>query len=110
MQSVTFNRSPGIGGGHFPEETLPLDRFLYQLPTLLMHSVPRPPFPPLSILSEILRSGTQDAGMSGGISWLPFEIDPHAYIEARHGALLLAASSDVSQGPLGRRGAVELAR
>ena len=38
MLSVTFNRHPGIGSGHLPEETLPLDRFLYQLPYVLMHT------------------------------------------------------------------------
>ena len=81
MLSVTFNRRPGIGG-LTAEETLPLDRFLYQLPHLLMHSVPRPPFPPLSILNEILRGGVEDAGMSGGVRWLPFEIDPRDYVEA----------------------------
>ena len=82
MQSVTFNRRPGVGEGHLPEETLPLDRFLYQLPHLLLHTVPRPPFPPLSILNEILRGGIEDAGMSGGVRWLPFEIDARDYVEA----------------------------
>ncbi len=64
------------------EETPPLDRFLYQLPHLLMHTVPRPPFPPLSILNEILHSGVEDAAMSGGVRWLPFKIDARDYVEA----------------------------
>lgn len=82
MLEVSFNRRPGISPGLLPEETLPLDRFLYQIPNLLMHSQPRPPFPPFSILNEILRGGIEDIGMSGGLTWLPFNINARDYVQA----------------------------
>jgi hypothetical protein len=82
MREVAFAPLPAVGPSNLPEETLPLDRFLYQLPNLLAHSVPRPPFPPFSILNEILRGGVDDAGMSGGARWTPFGIDSREYVDA----------------------------
>ena len=37
--------------------------------------------PPLHVLNEILASGTDEAGMSGGCEWKSFEIHPDEYAE-----------------------------
>jgi len=83
MRDVAFVRSPGIGPEHEQnEETLPLDRFLLQIPALLVLTVPRAPIPPLSILNEVLRQGFQSSGMSGSVRWTPFEITAREYVAA----------------------------
>lgn len=83
MRDVTFIRLPGIGTERRQnEETLPLDRFLLQIPTLFVLTEPRAPIPPFSILNQMLREGVQSAGMSGGIRWEPFEISVPEYVDA----------------------------
>lgn len=82
LRQVRFRRQPGIGPRDtLPEETLPLDRFLLQLPMLLA-TEDRPPIPPLSILNQILAEGEESAGMGGGVRWSPFRIGPREYVEA----------------------------
>lgn len=82
LRQVRFRRQPAIGPRDtLPEETLRLDRFLLQLPTLLA-TEDRPPIPPLAILNQILAEGEESAGMSGGVRWSPFHIGPREYVEA----------------------------
>ncbi|MEO0823392.1 MAG: hypothetical protein AAF074_23615 [Pseudomonadota bacterium] len=50
---------------------------LQALPYLLWHNV----IPPMAVANEIFRAGEFGAGMSGGVTWDPFELDEAGYAE-----------------------------
>jgi hypothetical protein len=50
---------------------------LRDIPYLLIGGL----IPPLVVINEILRKGVDDAGMSGGCRWDPFEIDESEFAE-----------------------------
>ena len=37
--------------------------------------------PPINVINEILAKGLSDAGMSGGVRWPPYQIDPKSFEE-----------------------------
>lgn len=45
------------------------------IPNLIFLNV----IPPLNILNQVLRTGREDAGMSGGAEWEPFEANSEEY-------------------------------
>ena len=52
---------------------------LQHMPYLLVLGV----IPPLEVVNDLLRRGINDAGMSGGVRWEPFEVDAAEWAEAR---------------------------
>jgi hypothetical protein len=75
VRKVPFTVEPGVGRGEFPREG-DLADLLFAIPYLLMDEIP-----PLAVLNDVLRRGREDAGMSGGCIWEPFEIDATEYGE-----------------------------
>lgn len=78
MREVSFEVYPRSRPVDDPERGDVAD-LLLAVPYLLSLGV----IPPLSVVNEILRSGFDDAGMSGGCRWEPFEIDAEEWQEAR---------------------------
>ena len=93
MRTVTYRALPGVGAGIGASRTVPLSEFVRRgVPYLLSGgAAPRPWFvPPLAVLNGVFRSGKDDAGMSGGALWTPFEVEQGEYEEvvaalAEHG-------------------------
>lgn len=66
---------------------------LREIPYLLLGGL----IPPLVVINEVLRKGVDDAGMSGGCRWIPFEIDESEFAEV---VRELEAGGDRDGGPL----------
>jgi hypothetical protein len=76
MRSLQYNLLTPVGDGQTPVYGYLLD-FLQAIPHLLSGGL----IPPLVVLNHIFKMGVYDAGMSGGITWEPFEIDQTEFNE-----------------------------
>ncbi len=76
LKVVEYNYLPPTGPDSV-ESTDMLDEFLISLPHLLYMGY----VPPLNIINIFLKSGIDEAGMSGGAEWKPFTIDKDEYDE-----------------------------
>lgn len=97
MRDVTYRPLPAVGGGVGGPRTVSLADFVRRgLPYVLAGGAhPRPWWvPPRVVLNSLFRTGSMDAGMSGGSQWEPFEIDEPEYNE------LVAALADHGYEPL----------
>jgi hypothetical protein len=86
MKRVNFEILAPIGGVETRTEGTVAD-LLAQIPYLLSSHI----IPPLDILNDVLNSGVEDAGMSGGCRWPPFKLNAAdfkelcAVLEVRNG-------------------------
>jgi hypothetical protein len=76
MKRVQFVLLPPVGDIETQREGTVVD-LLDAIPYLITSHI----VPPLEILNEVLRKGLDDAGMSGGCRWLPFELMPAEFNE-----------------------------
>jgi len=76
MRTLQYYELAAFGPERFPKEA-DLLQFILDIPYLLVFGL----IPPISVLNDILRSGLDDAGMSGGCEWEPFEVGPEEYDE-----------------------------
>ena len=65
-------------GPDLPEETGNVVDLLKAIPYFLKSRIPT-----LSVLNDLLRSPSYDAGMSGGAKWEPFVLNDIEYVEVR---------------------------
>ncbi|MEN6321434.1 MAG: hypothetical protein ABFD82_22145 [Syntrophaceae bacterium] len=84
MRSLQYNLLPPVGDGQTPVYGDLLD-LLQAIPYLLSDGL----IPPLVVLNHIFQMGVYDAGMSGGITWEPFEIDQTEFNELVNGFVSL---------------------
>ena len=68
MRTVSYVVLGGVGG-EFPQQGTVAD-LLLAVPYLLTPRL----IPPLHIVNDLLAKGIDDAGMSGGVQWEPFQI------------------------------------
>ncbi len=80
MRKLRYRALPAIGPGSIPISGT-LKSLLLEIPYLLMPCAPLNIIPPLSVLNELLSRGVEDAGMSGGCKWKPFQITAEEYAE-----------------------------
>jgi hypothetical protein len=76
MKKVDFEILSPIGMG-ITKKAGTLMELLENVPYLIIHKI----IPPINIINDILLSGKYEAGMSGGCSWSPFQIDSEEYNE-----------------------------
>jgi hypothetical protein len=72
---MTFALMSGIGPWTTPRVGSTAD-LVWALPYVVMTEIP-----PQHILNDLLVRGQDDAGMSGGCIWKPFEVDPEQFDE-----------------------------
>ena len=99
MRDVRFKQHPGVGG-EGPWTFATLADFLFALPYLFVLGSSEQAIPPKAVLNEIFKSGTWDAGMSGGCEWKPFEIAEQEYDELVQALAARAEYRFVSDGDL----------
>lgn len=76
MRNIQYYQLPPIGSDDQLYESTIIE-FILDIPYLLNFGL----VPPLQIFNEIFKNGFEDAGMSGGCKWEPFEIDQNEYEE-----------------------------
>lgn len=76
MKKIEYKYLPPTGRDSV-ESIAMLDEFLISLPHLLYMGY----IPPLNIINLFLALGIDEAGMSGGAEWEPFDIDKKEYEE-----------------------------
>jgi hypothetical protein len=79
MKRLRYTVLPSVGPGEIPAEGTVVD-LLFALPYFLGFGWP---FPSHAQLNSLLRKGYDDAGMSGGCEWEPFELSREEYAEVR---------------------------
>lgn len=76
MRKIKYKKLPCVG-----EETISTEgdllQFVQDIPYLFTFNL----IPPINVLNDIFKSGLEDAGMSGGCQWEPFEINQDEYDE-----------------------------
>jgi hypothetical protein len=75
MKIVSYVVSGGMGG-EFPRSGTLAD-LLLEIPYLLTGRIT----PPLHVVNDLLARGIDDAGMSGGCQWEPFQIGASEWVE-----------------------------
>ena len=79
MRTLSYVVLGGMGG-EFPEHGTIAD-LLRKIPYLLTAQI----LPPLHVVNDLLAKGVDDAGMSGGCEWEPFQLSESEWDElARH--------------------------
>ena len=81
MKDVRYKIMPAVGDGEGSWEYAPLDEFLLSVPAFVYALKFYGIIPPIHILNEVLESGRDDAGMSGGAKWKPFSVSASEYGE-----------------------------
>src|SRR5262245_4291946 len=76
MRNIEYILLPPVGSDETPVYRSIAD-LLRDIPYLLSSGI----IPPLSVVNQILRSGLEDAGMSGGCRWKPFELSKDEFAE-----------------------------
>jgi hypothetical protein len=76
MRKIKYEQLPCVGEGTIPVEGDTV-QFVLDLPYLFTFDH----IPPIEVLNDIFKSGLEDAGMSGGCQWKPFEISHDEYNE-----------------------------
>jgi hypothetical protein len=64
-----------------PLEGARLDDFLHAIPYFLPGGTGLRPFPPKAVINNLLKDGELHTGMSGGITWVPFQINDRVYAQ-----------------------------
>lgn len=77
MRYLYYTILPGVGPGKVPADGTVVD-LLFALPYFIGFGWP---FPSHAQLDSLLRQGYEDAGMSGGAEWDPFELREDEYAE-----------------------------
>src|SRR4051812_18494011 len=77
MRRLRYELLPPIGPGTMPAEGTVVD-LLFDIPYLIGWGAPLPSH---YQLNSLLRKGYDDAGMSGGCAWEPFELSADEYDE-----------------------------
>ena len=80
MRKMRYRALPAMGPGSIPVSGT-LKSLLLEIPYLFMPCAPFNILPPHSVLNELLNRGVEDAGMSGGCKWKPFQITSEEYVE-----------------------------
>jgi hypothetical protein len=75
MRKINYTIIPSVGPEEEQAKSTVLD-LLKDSPYVLGQFIP-----PLIVLNNILESGVMDAGMSGGCTWKPFQLDATEYDE-----------------------------
>ncbi|MEW8632249.1 MAG: hypothetical protein AB2591_19805 [Candidatus Thiodiazotropha sp.] len=81
MRDVRYKILPPVGPGEGPWEYACLNEFIFHIPTFSYSVGISGVIPPIHVLNEIFKQGEDDAGMSGGAKWKPFEIENDEYNE-----------------------------
>ncbi len=76
MKKFDYEVLSPIGLG-IAKKTGTLKELLENIPYLMIHKI----IPPLKVINYILQTGKYDAGMSGGCTWEPFQINNEEYEE-----------------------------
>ena len=79
MRSVDYILLPPVGSQETPVRGSVAD-LLRDIPYLLIGGL----IPPLPVANEVLGSGLDDAGMSGGCRWEPLELSEREFDEVLH--------------------------
>ena len=79
METRRYKVHAGVGGSKW--ETGSTLSMLESMPTVNWYLRYYRVVPPLHVLNELLATGRDDAGMSGGCEWRPFSLDPSEYTE-----------------------------
>jgi hypothetical protein len=74
MRELVFVQVPGIGPGLVPPRSGSVADLVMAIPYLVHDQIP-----PRRVLNDVLSRGKDDAGMSCGVIWEPFEIDEGEY-------------------------------
>ena len=77
MRNIRYTPLPAVGPDDLSEVSGSLLEFVLDLPYFLTFDL----IPPLTVLNEVFLRGLEDAGMSGGCRWEPFEISKQEYVE-----------------------------
>ncbi len=78
MKKITYRYLPPVGPRDRSDQvTRSLAYFVQEIPYFLTFNL----IPPLSVMNEEFRSGEDDAGMSGGCAWEPFDITKEEFDE-----------------------------
>jgi hypothetical protein len=80
MRKMRYRALPAMGPGSIPVSGT-LKSLLLEIPYLLLPYAPLNIIPPHNVLNELLSRGVEDAGMSGGCKWKPFQITAEEYSE-----------------------------
>jgi hypothetical protein len=77
MRVVSYKKLAGMGPGKERKQGTVAD-LLLDIPYFVFADV----LPSFEALNALLAKGIEDAGMSGGVEWKPFQITPDEYREA----------------------------
>jgi len=74
LDKLKYKLLPPVGPGSFSTEGRVAD-LLFDIPYFFLAKI----VPPIGIVNEVLQKGVEDAGMSGGCKWKPFQLDAASY-------------------------------
>jgi hypothetical protein len=74
LDKLKYSLLPPVGPGSFSTEGSVAD-LLFDIPYFFLAKI----IPPIGIVNEVLQKGVEDAGMSGGCKWKPFQLDAASY-------------------------------
>jgi hypothetical protein len=74
QNEIEFTILPGVGPGEIKTTGTLID-LLEAIPYLLSHNT----VPPFHVINNLLLSGEEDCGMSGGAMWEPFSLSREQY-------------------------------